>query len=128
MVTALLMAADWEAARAVVVGIAILTSTPGCPLPTAIRCRLPAVVVPAMVFSTVKMICEAVTPELRKVATPCVMILCLSLVKGNTAEPKICMSKVRLAVCPCATVSSTANKTADNTLEPLVEPMLCCRK
>jgi len=55
---------------------------------------------PAMVFSTVKMICEAVTPELRKVATPCVMMLCLSLVKGNTAEPNICMSKVRVAVCP----------------------------
>ncbi len=53
-----------------------------------------------MVFSTVKTICEAVTPELRKVATPCVMMPCLSLVKGNTADPKICMSKVRVAVCP----------------------------
>lgn len=53
-----------------------------------------------MVFSTVKTICEAVTPELRKVATPCVMMLCLSLVKGNTADPKICMSKVKVADCP----------------------------
>lgn len=43
VVTALLIAVDWEDARAVVVGIAMLTSTPGSPLPTAMRCRLPAV-------------------------------------------------------------------------------------
>lgn len=70
MVTALLMAVDWVEARAVVVGIAMLTSTPGSPLPTAMRCRRLPDVVPAIVFSTVKTICEAVTPELRKVATP----------------------------------------------------------
>ena len=53
-----------------------------------------------MVFSTVKTICEAVRPELRKVATPCVMMPWLVVVKGNTADPKICMSKVRVADCP----------------------------
>lgn len=103
----------------------MLTSTPGSPLPTAMRCRLPAVDVPAMVFSSVKTICEAVTPELRKVAIPCVIMPCLSLVKGNTADPKICMSKVRVAVCPWTTASRTAIKTADNTVEALVKLMLC---
>ena len=44
VVTALLMAVDWVEARAVVVGMAMLTSTPGSPLPTAMRCRLPDVV------------------------------------------------------------------------------------
>ncbi len=62
--------------------------------------RLGSFLTPAMVFSTVKTICEAVTPELRKVATPCVMMPWLVVVKGNTADPKICMSKVRVAVCP----------------------------
>ena len=68
------------------------------------------VLTPAMVFSSVKTICEAVTPELRKVATPCVMMPCLSLVKGNTADPKICMSKVRVAVCPAQSCTWEALK------------------
>lgn len=90
------MAVDCVDALEAVVGICMLICTPGSPLPTAIKCRLPAVAVPAIWVSTVKIICEAVTPEFRKAAMPCVMMPCLSDVKGRTDEPKICISTVRV--------------------------------
>lgn len=53
VLTALLMAAVCCGASAAVEGMAMLTSTPGCPLPTCIKCRLPA----ADVCSTTTPVC-----------------------------------------------------------------------